>query len=179
MSKSEKRSKGPSLVIESEADPTIFEDEPIEAELEELLDEAGDAEEAGAEGATAKAGDEGEKGEEKFAAAAGTKSKDGKDALASKDGEAEADAKDPSEHVFMTICRSLATDIWKYTEAHPHTVLFGLVGFVLALLVFIIGFWTTLVLALFILIGVAIGQIVDGDGVFARLFQRLIRRDQE
>ena len=169
MSKSEKRSKGPSLVIESEANPTIFEDEPIEAELEELLDEAGDAEGAGVEGATAKAGDEGK------ASAA----KDGKDAPDGKDGEAEADAKDPSEHVFMTICRSLATDIWRYTEAHPHTVLFGLVGFVLALLVFIIGFWTTLVLALFILIGVAIGQIVDGDGVFARLFQRLIRRDQE
>lgn len=50
-----------------------------------------------------------------------------------------------------------------YVERHSHTVLYGIVGFVTAALILIVGFWPTVLLALFAAIGVVIGRYRDGD----------------
>lgn len=46
---------------------------------------------------------------------------------------------------------------------HENAFLGGLLGFVAAILVFAIGFWQTLFVALLVLVGVGVGQQMDGD----------------
>lgn len=46
---------------------------------------------------------------------------------------------------------------------HENAVIWGFVGFLVALLFFIIGFWRTLVVVLLVVVGVAFGQVLDGD----------------
>lgn len=50
-----------------------------------------------------------------------------------------------------------------YVKKHPHTVLYGFVGFVVAALILIIGFWPTFLLVLGVTIGILIGRYRDGD----------------
>ncbi|MEG0666585.1 DUF2273 domain-containing protein [Gordonibacter sp.] len=50
-----------------------------------------------------------------------------------------------------------------YLAHHEHAVLYGIVGFVAALLILIIGFWPTLLLAVFAAAGIAIGAYRDGN----------------
>ena len=50
-----------------------------------------------------------------------------------------------------------------YLEKHSHTVLYGIVGFVAAALILIVGFWPTVLLAVFAAVGVVIGRYRDGD----------------
>ncbi|WP_080800390.1 DUF2273 domain-containing protein [Arabiibacter massiliensis] len=50
-----------------------------------------------------------------------------------------------------------------YVENHSHAVLYGIVGFVAAALILLVGFWPTVLLALFAAIGVIIGKYRDGD----------------
>ena len=47
-----------------------------------------------------------------------------------------------------------------YLEKHSHTVLYGIVGFVAAALILIVGFWPTVLLAVFAAVGVVYR---DGD----------------
>ena len=46
---------------------------------------------------------------------------------------------------------------------HAHAVIFGLLGFLVAILLFIIGFWKTLLIVILVVIGTSIGQALDGD----------------
>lgn len=46
---------------------------------------------------------------------------------------------------------------------HSNTIIFGIIGVIAALLLFSVGFWRMIVLVLFILVGVAIGESLDGD----------------
>lgn len=62
---------------------------------------------------------------------------------------------------------------WSYANAHPHTVLYGLIGFVLAVLILVIGLWDTIVIAVFVIVGAVIGQMVDGDNAIVNFFSRL------
>ncbi len=57
---------------------------------------------------------------------------------------------------------------------HENAVLCGFAGFLVALLLFIIGFWATLLLVLCITIGVAIGQELDGDPKIVTFFKNLL-----
>ena len=50
-----------------------------------------------------------------------------------------------------------------YVENHSHAVLYGIIGFVAAALILLVGFWPTVLLALFAAIGVLIGKYRDGD----------------
>ena len=45
-----------------------------------------------------------------------------------------------------------------YVENHSHAVLYGIIGFVAAALILIVGFWPTVLLAVFAAIGVVIGH---------------------
>lgn len=63
---------------------------------------------------------------------------------------------------------------WAYADAHPHTVLYGAIGLVLAVLILALGLWRTIVIAVFVGVGAGIGQLRDGRGglhsVFGRIF---------
>lgn len=50
-----------------------------------------------------------------------------------------------------------------YVENHSHAVLYGILGFIAAALILIVGFWPTVLLAVFAAIGVVIGKYRDGD----------------
>ena len=50
-----------------------------------------------------------------------------------------------------------------YVENLSHAVLYGIIGFVAAALILLVGFWPTVLLALFAAIGVIIGKYRDGD----------------
>ncbi len=60
----------------------------------------------------------------------------------------------------------------RYAMAHRNTVAGGFLGLVMALLIIFLGFWNTLLIALFVLIGVIIGQALDGDNGIVNFFRR-------
>lgn len=61
---------------------------------------------------------------------------------------------------------------------HENAVLFGFLGFIIAILIFIIGFWRTLFIALVVVVGVAIGQQLDGDPKIINAIRNLIRENR-
>ena len=72
--------------------------------------------------------------------------------------------------------QALGRAAWACANTHPHTVLYGLIGFVLAVLILAIGLWDTIVIAVFVIVGVVIGQMVDGDNAIVNFFSRLFDR---
>lgn len=78
----------------------------------------------------------------------------------------------------------MAQTVWEETkqavathiEAHPHAVVYGIVGFIAAALILLVGFWPTVLLALFAAIGAVIGRYRDGDSRTRQVAQRLINR---
>ena len=65
---------------------------------------------------------------------------------------------------------------WAYADAHPHTVLYGLVGLALAILILTFGLWHAIVISIFVGVGVVVGQMRDGEGAIYRFFSRLFGR---
>ena len=61
-------------------------------------------------------------------------------------------------------------------EDHPFTVGYAFVGLVLAVLILTIGLWSTIVIAVFVLVGALLGQIRDGDNGLVNFFGRLFDR---
>ena len=58
---------------------------------------------------------------------------------------------------------------------HGNAVFYGVVGFIAAVLIFLIGFWQTLFIAFLVLVGIAFGQYLDGDPKIIRALMGLIR----
>lgn len=58
---------------------------------------------------------------------------------------------------------SLKRTLSAYFDHHGHAVLYGVIGFAVAALILIIGFWPTVLLAAFAAAGAAIGKYRDGD----------------
>ena len=69
---------------------------------------------------------------------------------------------------------SVVSTLDAVSPGHSHAIGYGLLGLVIALLAFWLGFWRTLVVAFFVLVGVAIGQAVDGDPKIINAIKRLI-----
>ena len=69
--------------------------------------------------------------------------------------------------------RELGRRVWTHADAHPHATLYGILGFVLAVLILVIGLWDTIVIAVFVGIGVVIGQMRDGDNAVVNFIRRL------
>lgn len=61
-----------------------------------------------------------------------------------------------------------------YANAHPHATLYGIIGFVLAVLILVIGLWDTIVIAVFVFVGTVIGQMVDGDNAAVNFIRRVL-----
>lgn len=57
---------------------------------------------------------------------------------------------------------------------HEHAVIFGAAGLAAAILIFVLGVWRTLVIALFVTAGVAVGQIADGDPKILHAIRRFL-----
>ena len=71
--------------------------------------------------------------------------------------------------------QGLGAAAWRYAVAHPYTVAYGFIGLVLAVLILVIGLWSTIVIAVFSIVGAMIGQIRDGDNGIVNFFRRLFR----
>lgn len=69
--------------------------------------------------------------------------------------------------------RELGRRMWEHADAHPHATLYGIMGFVLAVLILVIGLWDTIVIAVFAGIGAVIGQMRDGDNAAVNFIRRL------
>lgn len=72
--------------------------------------------------------------------------------------------------------KGLGIMMWKYAESHPHTVLYGFIGFVLAVLILVLGLWNTIVIAVFVGVGAILGQVRDGDNAIVNFFGKLFDR---
>lgn len=69
--------------------------------------------------------------------------------------------------------KGLGAALWKYAGSHHYTVLYGLAGLVLAVLILVVGLWDTIVISVFVVVGAMIGQIRDGDNGIVNFFSRL------
>ena len=70
----------------------------------------------------------------------------------------------------------LGRTAWAYANAHPHATLYGIIGFVAAALILIVGFWPTVLLAVFAAIGVVIGKYRDGDRKTRQQMKQVLER---
>lgn len=61
-------------------------------------------------------------------------------------------------------------------NAAPFAVVYGILGFVVAALILVVGFWPTLLLTLFVTVGVLIGRYRDGDRYLRQLIRHFIDR---
>ena len=73
------------------------------------------------------------------------------------------DTKEVKEGTFSMAHRSVLEMFEELFPGHPNAGLCGFIGFIVSLLIFIIGFWKTLLIVLLITVGISIGQILDGD----------------
>lgn len=69
--------------------------------------------------------------------------------------------------------RGLGAAVWHYAGKHPYTVSYGFIGLVLAVLILTIGLWSTIVIAVFVVVGAMVGQIRDGENGIVNFFRRL------
>ena len=77
-----------------------------------------------------------------------------------------------SRGVYASVKRAATSAV----EQHGHAVLYGIVGFVAAALILIVGFWPTVLLALFAAIGAAIGMYRDGDRTTRERVSSVLKR---
>ena len=70
-------------------------------------------------------------------------------------------------HEAAGFIRGLGMLMWRYARSHPHTVLYGFIGFVLAALI---------VIAVFVFVGATLGQVRDGDNAIVNFFGKLFDR---
>lgn len=61
-----------------------------------------------------------------------------------------------------------------YLDKHGHAIVYGIVGFVAAVLILTIGFWPVLLLAIFIAIGIVIGRFRDSGASMQNAARSLV-----
>lgn len=71
---------------------------------------------------------------------------------------------------------SMKRAVSPYVEHHSHAVLYGIIGFIAAALILIVGFWPTVLLAVFAAIGVIIGKYRDGDRKTRQQMKQVLER---
>ena len=62
----------------------------------------------------------------------------------------------------------------RIAPGHVNAVLGGLAGLIVALLVFVVGFWKTLFVCALVVVGVAVGQCLDGDPKIVNKLRQLL-----
>ncbi|WP_083307305.1 DUF2273 domain-containing protein [Olsenella sp. HMSC062G07] len=71
------------------------------------------------------------------------------------------------------LCRRVAAWTHDVVVGHENAALGGAVGLAVALLIFAIGFWRALFVALCVCVGVVVGQFLDGDARVVRAIRKL------
>lgn len=78
------------------------------------------------------------------------------------------DAHTPSvggfQQTTMGFFQGVGRKAWAVADANPHATLYALIGFVLAVLILVIGVWDTIVIAVFVALGALLGHMVDNNG---------------
>lgn len=74
---------------------------------------------------------------------------------------------------FSAAAESVGSWLRQNFPGHVNAVVFGFLGFVLAVMLFCVGLWQTLVIAFLVACGVAFGQYLDGDPRIVRFVGRL------
>ncbi len=69
--------------------------------------------------------------------------------------------------------------VQRLVQGHEHAVLGGIAGLVIALLMFLVGFWQTLFICLLVFVGIALGQYLDGDPKIINWIRRLLAREHD
>lgn len=72
-----------------------------------------------------------------------------------------------------SVVRDLRAWLEETFPGNVNAVIFAVLGLLVALLLFVIGLWRTLVLVLLVALGVAFGQYLDGDPKIVRFFTTL------
>lgn len=70
--------------------------------------------------------------------------------------------------------RQASTWLSRTFPGHEHAVLGGVCGLLAAMLVFLVGFWRTLFVSLVVLVGVTLGQVLDGDPKIINFIRRVL-----
>ncbi len=70
--------------------------------------------------------------------------------------------------------RQATTWLSRTFPGHEHAVLGGACGLVAALMVFVVGFWQMLFVSLVVLVGIALGQFLDGDPKIVNFIRRVL-----
>lgn len=73
-----------------------------------------------------------------------------------------------------SIGRTIGAWLNKVFPGNVHAVLGGLCGLLVAVLFFVLGFWKTLFVCFLVLLGVALGQYLDGDPRIIRAIRKFI-----
>jgi len=71
------------------------------------------------------------------------------------------------------VCERLSSFCLQLLERHPGKFFGAVSGFVLGLIFVLLGFWRTLVILLFILVGFFLGKSRDENRNFAEMLQNL------
>lgn len=90
---------------------------------------------------------------------------------------AEADAPKRDGHSAARARESVRTWLHETFPGHEHAAIWGFIGFLVALLFFAIGFWRALVVVLLVVVGVAFGQMLDGDPKIINTLRRIFSGD--
>ncbi len=87
----------------------------------------------------------------------------------------EATANDPQEQAAQRV-RPKNPLAWlpRVLSGHEHAALGGLCGLLIAVLVFVVGFWRTLFVTVLVVVGVAVGQYLDGDPRLVKLVRKVL-----
>lgn len=62
----------------------------------------------------------------------------------------------------------------RFFPGHEHAAWGGLCGIVIAILVFVVGFWKTLFVTVMACVGITLGQCLDGDPKIINFIRRMI-----
>ena len=81
---------------------------------------------------------------------------------------------DPEPGVFQ----QMGNWVSRTFPGHENAFVFGVIGFLIAVFIFAIGFFQTIFVALLVLAGVAIGQMIDGDPKIINALRHLFSNDR-
>lgn len=70
--------------------------------------------------------------------------------------------------------QGLAAYLTRFAPNHENALLGGLMGLIVAVLMFVAGFWRTLFVVVMVTVGVAIGQYLDGTPKIINFIRRVI-----
>lgn len=91
---------------------------------------------------------------------------------ANRDNQSDGAAR-PERGASFAAIRGAASSLFK---KNPHAVIYGVIGFITALLILIVGFWPTLLIVVLVSAGVAIGCYRDGNEGIRKALSNLMKR---